>query len=77
MTNFVYRPPSTEFGLENSNYVVGYYTPKGSWIPVEEFAAKGSATDYVSYLNGGIHPEVMYVLNSIRDEIQNLTFRST
>ena len=34
-------------------WTVGYYTPSGDWVAVEDFTSERKARNLVHYLNGG------------------------
>ena len=40
---------------EPSLYTVGFYDPKGTWVPESDWPSRDQAAARVHYLNGGKH----------------------
>ena len=51
------RPMYVYIITEPGLFTVGYHTPDGRWIAVEDFTDSVKAADRVAYLNGGRTPE--------------------
>lgn len=58
-------------------WTVGFYTPSHEWMPDSDHASPEEAAAQVSYLNGGIRPELDKIISKVlaRYLVKTLTDR--
>jgi hypothetical protein len=51
---YVFFPNNLCRATSEAIFVVGFYNPKGEWVPESDHESKEAAAERVHYLNGGV-----------------------